>query len=62
MDLQNNFSYKGSIALNPPPEQSLIAPPPPKSTSKKNKSTISEDSINKLDAFNRISNQMLNQP
>lgn len=60
MDLQNNFSYKGSIALNPPPEQSLIAPPPAKSTSKKNKSTISEDSINKLDAFNRISNQMLN--
>lgn len=60
MDLQNNFSYKGSIALNPPPEQSLIAPPPPKSTSRKNKSTISEDSINKLDAFNRISNQMLN--
>ena len=61
MDLQNNFSYKGSIALNPPPEQNLIvAPPPPKSTSKKNKSNISEDSINKLDAFNRISNQMLN--
>ena len=59
MDLQNNSSYTGSIALNPPQQE----PPqiiPNKRTNKKNKSTISEDSINKIDAFNRISNQMLN--